>query len=249
MKYQLILLCALIFSSCSLFERVSGTYVDEEQFELARQAKIMSLQSESSAKLAQRISSGKPIEDGDIVFYISQDFLNKIVRQYETSSGWLDGSTSYVINRVKLVLQNGSAVASLSLTAHSDKYNVDVALVLDCLVLIESKEKELTIKLEPFNIAPDVSTGVVLGPAKKIIKNLILINLAKIGENMPPMKIPVDFSNQMQVPETKMNIKDKINLVVYSPPKNINTTFKLNEILIFDGKVLVSLNLENISIK
>ncbi|MDQ1266139.1 MAG: hypothetical protein QG635_1291 [Bacteroidota bacterium] len=251
-KYKILVavsLLTLAASGCSLVKKAAGADIDPIRFDKARQAKTLEVRRISAERLAARLANGSSIQDADMTFLLKDTFLNKIVRQYEGAQGWLDASTSYQVNKVLITLMYGSAIASVDMTAHSESYNVDVDMTLDCLLVLEQSGMELQIKLEPFNISPKVKAGILLSSAEEIISNLIKINVGGLSSNFPPLKVPVDFTNNFKVPESKAIIKDKVNLTLKSPERSISFTMKLKEILIFEGIVFVAMNIDRTEAK
>lgn len=234
---------------CFLVKKIAGADIDAEQFQKAREAKMYEIKSKTSSVLLERLSKPDPISNADITFYLSEEFLNKVARQYNSTNGWLDESTPYTINSVDLKVNYGSAIASMGLKAKSNKYNVLVNLTMDCILNLELKGNELQLQMEPFNIAPAVDAKGLLSSADEIIQNLIKINLANISKSMPPISIPINIANQMAIPGSKTNIKDKVNLLVVNPERIIDYKMKIKEILFLENAAFVALNLEKAEVK
>lgn len=229
---------------CFILHQIAGSNIDEEQFDKARQAKILDLQLKSALKLKDRLSSGEDIEKSDIFLVLEEKFINKILDQYNSSKGWLDKSTSYVINSVDLKIFCGSAVATVNMTAYNNIHNVDVDLNLDCLLTIEQSKKDLQLKLEPFNIAPKVTTRGIYSAAEDVIKNLVKINLGELGNSLPGLNIPVILDEKILLPGSKTDIKDKINFTIENPKRHISFKMKIKELLFIEGKALIALIIE-----
>jgi hypothetical protein len=237
------------FEGCFLVKKIAGADIDQARFEKDREAKALEVQAKSLYVLKNRLSQANPIDEADITFYLSQDFLNKIVHQYDSSTGWLDKSVSFKINSVNLKLNDGSAIASLGMIAHHDPTNIDIDLMMDCLFMMELVNDDLICKLEPYNISPVVKGGGILASADEIISNLIKINLASLDKKFPPIKLPVNFQNQLDFPANKMEIKEKVNMIITNPQRIVRYKIKMKEILIFEGKAFVALNVENVEVK
>jgi len=240
---------AMMLNGCFIAKKIAGADIDAEQFARAREAKMYEIRSVSSGNLARRIAKGDSFDNADITFYLSEDFLNKIAAGYNEASGWLDGSTPYLIKKVDIKLHNGSAIASVAMIAKNTKYNVDVFLTMDCILTFQAVGNDLALKMEPFNISPNVSTGALLSSAEEIIQNLIKINLANIGNSMPQIKIPMNIENKMYIPGSRTTIKDKVNLLVVSPQRELGYKLKITDILFFEKKTLVALNIEKVEVK
>jgi hypothetical protein len=239
----------LILSSCSIVKKIAGADVDAEQFEKARMAKMLEVRVKSSEKLLDRLNQAEPIDKTDIQFTLSKDFLNKIVKQYEHSTGWLDAETSYKIETINLNLKNGVILVNLGLIANNSKYSADVKLNMDCILALNSKNNEIVGELEPFNISPNVEIKSILSSASEIVENLIKINLGNLSNSFPPLKIPVDFSNSFAIPGSINNIKSAVNLNITNVKRQIDYSLKLKEILIFENGVLISLNIDKLEVK
>lgn len=237
------------FSGCFIVKKFAGADINALQFEKARESKMLEIRSSSALELAKRLSKNEPVDNADVTFYLGQSLLNKIAHQYDSTKGWLDQATSFIIKGVNLILNNGSAIASLDMIAHNEKHNVDVDLTMDCIMAIEMINNELVLKLEPFNIIPNVTAHGIIASAEEIISNLIKINLGDLSKNFPPLKIPVTFSNQLILQASQVNVQDKINLQIISPQTQIDYKLKLKEVLIFEGRAFVALNLENMEVK
>lgn len=239
----------LLTAGCGVVKWMTGTDLDTERFNNARMAKVYEKRADAAAKLSQRLKNNDPINNADLVVYLSPTLLTKLLKQYENSTGWLDPSTSYTIRQMSVELHQGSAIATALLDARHSGYSVDVKLNMDCLLTIENEGGKLVTKLEPFNISADVNAAGVLGAAEDIIKNMIKINLAEIGKQLPPNQIPLDFTNKFLVQATNITIKDKLNMLIASPGREIDYALKLKELLIFNNCAFVALNLNQINVK
>ena len=212
-RYLIILLLSfclgMVLSSCSIVQKISGTHIDPEQYEKAREAKMLALRLDAATKLSKKIEQNQIQDKADITIYLTESLLNQIVKQYESMPGWLDESTSYIIKKATINLFNGSAIVSLDLNAHNLSYDVNLELTLDCIMTIELQKNELIAKLEPYNVAPVVTAGGILSSTEDIIKNLIKKNLAELDKNFPPLKMPVDFSNSMDIAKSTFKVDRK----------------------------------------
>lgn len=238
-----------IFQGCFLVRKIAGADIDSLQFERAREAKMYEIRLAALGNLNKRLTESKDLEDSDFSVYLSRDLLERIVRQYESSSGWLDASTSFTINEANLALKDGSAVVSLLLSAYNSSYNVSVDLKMDCILSITSKGNDLSAQIEPFNITPQVSAAGILSSAEDLIRDLIKINVANLGNQFPELKIPVSFSNTFKFESSRSEVRDKINLVVSQPQRNIQYQLILKDIFIFRDAVFVSMNIGKVDIK
>lgn len=250
MKLLVILsLSSLLLSGCFVIKKIAGADIDQERFDKARQAKMYEIRSNHSLLLSKRLATNDPIENADLTFYLSEEFLNKVAKQYNNTSGWLDDATPYLIKEVDLKVHNGSSIVSLTLLANNRKYDVDVFLTLDCILSLELSVSDIVLNLEPFNISPDVSAKGILSSADEIIHNLIKINLANIGNSIPKLKIPINIENSISIPGSRTNIKDKVNLLIVNPNRTLNYKLQLKEILFFEKTAFVGLNLAGTEVK
>jgi hypothetical protein len=146
-------------------------------------------------------------------------------------------------------VENGTAIASIGMIAQSLKYNVDVDLITDCVLSFEIKNEELQLHLDPFNIAPHVKAGGMLGSADELIKNLIKINLANLEKTLPQMKFPLTLDNKIPLRKNDIEIRDKINMSISTPDTQISYKVRLKDVLCLKGSVLVTMNIENVEVR
>ncbi len=233
---------------CTIIKKLSGSDIDAEQFAKAREAKISEIRLKNLERLTARLQSGNDIYNSDFNFALSRDLITKIVRQYENSSSWLDEDTPYRIKTVSVELNNGSAIASLAIQAYNKFYKVNVNLVMDCLISVEPSGSDLEIKIEPFNISPNVKAGWTPEIFEEIIGDIIKLNLADIGNKLPPLKIPLDIENNFEIKGDDIVVKDKINLLINNPSRTINFKLRLQDVLIFSEAVFLSLNIDKVGV-
>ncbi|MFC2131131.1 hypothetical protein ACFLSQ_06825 [Bacteroidota bacterium] len=250
MKYIniIILLLFITLNSCSIIENIAGVGFDPEQFAKAREAKIMELRLKSALDLKKRLSTSEPLDNADITIFLNETLVNKLLDQYESATGMLDKSTNYLIKDIKLELLSGSAIASIRLFAHNDEHNIDLELMLDCFLTIEPADKDLALRLEPFNIMPVLTTRGLYSAAKSTINKMIKLNLADLGKKLPPIKIPVNIENKIPVKGSKTDIKSKINISIVNPDRQLSYKLKIKEILFFENKIFIALNLDRIEV-
>lgn len=249
MKKLILLFCIIpLVSGCTLVEMITGANFDPDQFALYRQSKIKELQLKSAKILNERLEKNSSLKEADMVITLNEGILNKLLDQYENATGLLDKDTEYLIKDVKLSLLNGVAIASINLLAHNEKFDVNVDLLMDCLIMIQSQDNDLALKLEPFNITPVIETKGVYNSAKGIINKLIKLNLGEISKKLPKINIPVNIDNEVAIKGSKTEIKSKINLTIDNPDRKIQYKLTIKEILFLRDKVLVSLNLNKIKV-
>lgn len=244
----LIIIVTVTLSGCSVFEYIVGVGFDAEQFEKARESKILELQYKSAQKLEKRMTDNSRIFESDFNVILDESFLNKFLDKYENASGLLDESTDYIIKDIKAELFNGSAIASVKLSAHNSSHNVDVILIMDCLILIEQEKQDLVLKIEPFNIAPTTVTKGLYFAVKETINKIIKLNLGNLNNNLPPLKIPLNIQDKIVILGTKNDIASKINLTLNNPKRLVKYNLKIKDILFLEGKIIVGLDLDKIEV-
>lgn len=236
-------------TGCFIIKKMAGADIDNEQFDKAREAKMLEIKALNLESLSKKLDKGSNALSFDLVFNFSEELLNKVLHQYDSTSGWFDPETKYFIKSMNLKVENGSALVSMGMIANSLKYNVDVDLVTDCLLTFEIINNELVLRLEPFNISPNVTAKGVLSSADEIIKNLIKINLADLEKNLPQMKFPVSFTNQVKIDKNVIDITEKVNLSITVPDSRINYRLKIKDIICLSKQVLLTMNVENVEVK
>lgn len=254
---RIIILLTLLVLSCSIVRKFAGADIDPEEFALARKARMLEVQSTAFEKQLNYLSKGGVNQQADIVIKINESFLNKLASQYNNASGWLDNENSFTIQSTKIALSFGSATASISLLAHNHKYNVDVNLVSDCIVQLERNDTTIAVnispvlkmKLVPYNIDVDVAAYGVVSYFKEIVKNLVKINLGNLEKSLPPIQIPLEFENKINIPQVDFLNKEKVNLQFTSKSREISLNAQIKEILIFDGFALISANFNHFVIR
>ena len=143
-------------------------------------------------------------------------------------------------------LRSGSAIASLGLKAHNNDWFVDVDLVMDCVLTFSIEKDMLVSRYEPFNIAPVVRAGGLLGGMEDIIRDMIKVKVSRLGQDLPPLLYPVDLTNTLPVAATRVPVRGPVNLTLDSPARAMLLRFRMKEVLIFDKKAVVALNLAGV---
>lgn len=234
---------SVIANGCFLISNIN-----QEEFDKSREAKTLEARAKSAER--QKLSMDKNTGSAyDFSIDLSYDFIKKFVKLYEGSKGWMDANTSYTVEKIDLSLENAAAIATLNIKAFNNQYGVDVFLKMDCMLTFEIQKNELYFKLEPFNISPDVKASGALSIMDKVIAELIKVNVGSMSEKFPPMKMPVDFKNQVKIPAVNMPIKDKINMLITSPERNMVYTLKIIDVYVFKNKASALLKLDDISVK
>lgn len=257
MKRMFFLFFLLVLSSCSLVKKFAGADIDPEQFALARKAQMLKIQSNSIESQFNHLANKNPNLQSDITFKINESFLNKLAVQYKNRTGWLDNETSFVIEDVRITLNFGSAIATISLFAHNKKYNTDVNLVSDCIVHFEKSDSVIStnetpmlkMKLTPYNINVAVESKGIIGYFKEILQNRIKISLANLENSLPAIQIPLSFENKIEIPPINLVNNEKVNFKLTSSKHQIITTTRIDDFLVFDGFVMICANIIKYDIK
>lgn len=247
---HLFILSTLIFGqSCVIVKKFAGADIDAEQFDKAREAKIMAIRAVKAKELLKETMGGPVYDKSDISVTISERLINKIAVQYINCTGNIDDNTSYIVKNVNIDLHYGSAIATLGLDAYNAEYDVNVALKMDCLLAFHTAKHDIVMKLEPFNIVPVVETSGILANADDIIENLIKINLGDLSSNFGGIKIPINLTGSFNIDKETIKVRDKVNLDVKSPKRKIDYKFEIDKTLIFKDKIFLSMNIGRVTIQ
>lgn len=238
------------FCSCSLLRTLTGTELDPEQFAKAREATLNEIRLRCAESLQKRLISSDPIDNAGVVMFIQEEALNKAARVLDSTRGWLNQNTRMLIRSIRIKLYNGVAIASLALDAVSDSYPVAVKLNMDCVLYLTLDEKQQLVgRMEAVNISPDVAAGGILHGSEEMIRNIVSIKLARLDEQLPSYIFPVDFKQQTAIDTFESRSEQKVNITLSSPRRLLNSTFQLKEILIFQSKLLIALNVKQVEVK
>lgn len=242
-------LLASLLQGCTVVRTISGTDIDPERFAKAREAAVVDMRTRSALALSERLANGTPLDSADTGMFLSERLVNDAARQMIGGRGWIDPGTPYRIDSLWIRLHPGSALATLRLAVRSETYGVDIDLLMDCLLTFRMDRGELAADFEPFNISPVVSAGGLLASADELIRDLVKVKLARMREELPPMRFPVEFTNQIAIERSRTEVKGKPRLVIDFPRRVINSSVQLREILVFDGSVYLSFALRDIDVK
>lgn len=248
MRFWLPLLLAggILLQGCAVVRSIAGGNIDREQYARAREATMLETRYTAALRLADRLQRNSRIDDADATLMLSEQLVNEAVGQLRGRRGWLDRTTPYTIDSIRAVLYHGSAIASLHLTARSEAHNVDVRLIMDCLLAFTPQDKALRIDIEPFNVVPAVQASGLLTAAEEIIEDVIRVKLGSLKEQFPPMLMPLSFEDTMPVDGVRSEVRSKVNLVLDSPRRLIAYNVRIMDVLLFDGMVVVTVQLDNV---
>ncbi len=241
----LMLLLAQLFTGCFIIRPFTGASVDFDQLQKAREAKVLQVRHEGADRLSKRLAKSDPIDNADIAFYFSEGLLNKAASQLDNTTGWLDSNTSYNIKSIRVTLYNGSAIATINMAAYNHDYDVDVGLLMDCILAFKIDSEKFYAVLEPFNVVPSVRASGIISSFEGIIGDALTMKLSSLSENLPPIQFPVDFNNQFPVQAGTAQVRSGINMDVSTPAQTLLYKLALKEVLIFRGKLFLAMNVKH----
>ena len=242
-----ILTLMLVVNSCTMFDVVSGANIDEERFALHREAKTKEIRVKKGNEVLNRIKNNDIYENSDISMILSKEMLNDFVKCYDGTKGYLNSTTSYVIDSTKIQLLNGCAIATIYMKSYESNHKINVDLIMDALITLKKVDNFVQSEIEPFNIMPVVDKGVMV-LSSGAIENLIRINTADMNQKMPPMKIPLTINNEFKMDKVDFVVKDNINFKMFSPERILSYNLRSNEPLILKDKVIINLFVENLKL-
>jgi hypothetical protein len=237
---------SLIFTGCFILRPVAGANVDIEQLQKAREAKVLEVRLAGAQRLSQRMANGDSVSNADLTFYFSEALLNKASSQLDGATGWIDSLTSYNIHSIRVKLYSGSSIATISLSAFNHEYDVDVNLLMDCVLSFKIDSGNFYATLEPFNVVPNVKAGGMIGQFDGIIQDIVTLKLSTLSDNLPPIQFPVDFNNQFPVQANSVQIRAGLNMNISTPAQILKYSLSLKEVLIFKEKLFLAMNVKNV---
>lgn len=243
-----IALIGISSSGCFILRPVAGANVDVQQLKKAREAKVLEVRLNGAQRLSQRMNNGDVIDNADLTFYFSEALLNKAAAQLDSTTGWLDSLTSYSIRSIRVKLYNGSAIATVSMAAFNHEYDVDVDLLMDCLLTFSIDTGKFYARLEPFNVLPTVKATGMISSVEGIIEDIVTMKLSTLSDNLPPIQFPVDFNNQFPVQENHVQVRTGMNMNIVTPAQTLQYNLTLKEVLIFKEKLFVALNVRKVGV-
>ncbi len=237
----------LASSGCFILRPAAGASYDKEQVQKAREAKMMEVKLQAAQRLQTRLADNKPIENSDFTFYFNQELFNKAAAQLDGTIGWLDSLNSYFIRSIRVTLNNGSAVATFNLAVFNHQHNVNVDMLMDCLLDFSVENGKLYARFEPFSISPVVSASGVAGILNDIIADIIELKISEMSQKFPPIEMPIDFENKFPIPQNSLSVRSGINMDISIPGATLAYGLQVKEILIFHNAVVVGMNLTKAS--
>jgi hypothetical protein len=232
-----VLLVCLALSGCFIARPLVGASVDVERLRAAREAAVIKKRYEQALILQQKTRNRALIDSADVRVVIGQDALNKAAARLDSTEGRLDAMTTYRIRRTRIALHNGSAVASLSLLAHSEEYNIDVDLTMDCLLIFSIKNDRLAASFEPFNISPDVNARGLMALAAPMIRDVIAMKISTTA--IPPMELPIDLTQETVIPALHTVVRSALAMEITMPRRVLHSTLRIKDVMVLEERVLV----------
>ena len=244
----IILHSALFFQGCFIVRPFAGADVDIEQLQKAREAKVLQIRKEGAERLTRRMATGDSLNNADLTFYFSEALLNKAASQLDSTTGWIDSLTSYSIRNIRVKLYNGSAIATISMAAFNHEYDVDVHLLMDCILAFKIDSGRFYATLEPFNVVPNVKATGMISALEGIIEDIVTMKLSSLSEQLPPIQFPVDFNNQFPVQGTSVQVRSGMNMNIITPPHTLKYSLALKEVQIFKEKLFLAMNIRKVGV-
>jgi hypothetical protein len=242
------LVFGISLQGCFIVRPFTGADFDIEQLQKAREAKVLQIRLEGATRLAERLANGDSIGTADMSFYFSEALLNKAASQLDSTTGWLDSLTSYNIRTIRVKLYNGSAIATINMAAYHHEYDVNVNLLMDCLLAFSVDSGKFYATLEPFNVVPNVRASGMIGAMEGIIQDILTMKLSTLSDNLPPIQFPVDFKNAFPVTAGAVQVRGGMNLNIVTPARTVHYSLALKEVLILKDKLFVAMNLKNVGV-
>lgn len=240
--------CSLLFTGCFILRPFAGANIDFEQLQKAREAKVLEVQYQGAQRLAQRLTKTDDIHNADVSFYFSESLLNKAASQLDSTTGWLDSLTSYSIRNIRVKLYHGSAIATIAMAAYNHEYDVDVHLLMDCILTFKIDSGKFFAILEPFNVVPNIKAAGMISSFDGIIRDIVTMKLSSLSDNLPPIQFPVDFNNQFPVASNTVQVRTGMNMDISTPPHTLKYSLALKEVLIFREKLFVAMNVRKVGV-
>lgn len=244
-----ILIILPLLQGCGLVSSIAGGNVDRTRYAKAREAASLEVRHLAALRLSDRLVRGDDPENADLVLRLEEDLIRRMVQQLRGREGWIDAETRYVIDSLETELHHGSAFVALYLSVRSEGYDVDVGLVMDCILAFTPDDDALRVDFEPYNVSPDVSAPGLLSAAEDIIADVIRVRLGTLKEQFPPIRLPLGFDEQVPVDGTTTRVRGTPNLVITAPRRLVDYRLRIRDVLVFDDVAVVTVNLESLRVR
>ncbi len=228
---------------------MAGADVDLEQLSKAREAAVMKVRYDAAQDLLLKLGDQHNVDSGDMSLSLTEAALNKAAVQLDSASGWLDSVTTYSIHHTSIAVYNGSAIATIALSAHSSEHNVDVDMLLDCLVTLRIEKAVLKARLEPFNIAPEVTAHGLKKIVSGIIRDVISIRLSSIAAALPAIEFPIELRNHLTIPGNDMHVHHGLNMSIHIPERTLSYDMTIKDVRFLEKNIFISFALSKIGVK
>lgn len=238
-------LAAVALQGCFIIRPFAGADVNIAQLQKAREATVLQVRLNGARRLSDRMANGDPVENADMTFSFSEALLNKAASQLDSTKGWLDSLTSYSIRNIRVKLYNGSAIATIAMSAYSHQYDVNVNILMDCILAFSVDSGAFSATLEPFNVVPNVKAKGITAALEGIIQDVVTAKLSTISDNLPPIRFPVDFTNQFPVQASSVRVRSGLNMNIGTPAQTLQYSLTLKEVLIFKERLFVAMNVKH----
>ena len=238
-----------LLQGCGLVSSIAGGNVDRARYAKAREAASLEIRHLAALRLSDRLVRGDDPENADLVLRLEQDLLQRMVQQLRGRAGWIDPETRYVIDSLDAQLHHGSAFVALYLSVRSEGYDVDVGLVMDCILALTPDGDALRVDFEPYNVSPDVSAPGLLSTAEDLIADVIRVKLGTLKEQFPPIRLPLGFDELVPVDGSTTRVRGTPNLVITAPRRLVDYRLRVRDVLVFDSFALVTVNLESLRVR
>ncbi|HAP35080.1 MAG TPA: hypothetical protein DCQ28_03735, partial [Bacteroidetes bacterium] len=131
---------------------------------------------------------------------------------------------------------------------YNHEYDVDVNLLMDCVLSFKIDSGKFYATLEPFNVVPNVKAGGMIGQFDGIIRDIVTVQLSTLSEHLPPIQFPVDFNNQFPVQANSVQIRAGLNMDISTPAHTLKYFLALKEVLIFKEKLFLAMNVKKVGV-
>ncbi len=245
----MIVLSGFALSGCFIIRPFAGADIDINRLQRAREATMIGVQRDGALRLADRLATNDPVQNADLVFYFSEALLNKASSQLDGTTGWLDSLNSYSIRTIRVKLHNGSAIATIAMSAFNHEYDVDVNLAMDCILAFSLDSGKFVATLEPFNVVPNIKAGGMIASLEGVIRDIVTMKLSTLSSSFPPIQFPLDFNNQFPVQGSSVQVREGINMDITTPAYLLKYSLALKEVLIFADQVVVAMNVRTVGVR
>jgi hypothetical protein len=238
-----VFLAGMLLQGCALVKSIAGANIDRERYAFAREAAMLETRHIAALRLNERLQRGFSIDDADAALILSEQLVADAMQQLRGRRGWLDRNMPYTIDSIAAVLHHGSASASMKLSVRSEAQNVNVLLIMDCVLAFVPRGNDLLIEMDPFNVQPAVQAPGLLSVAEELIEDVIRVKLGSMKEEFPPVLMPLSFDDVFTIDGAKSEVRSKVNLVLDSPRRMLAYKLRIADLLVFDEMVVLTLNL------